>query len=221
MSKKRLAILISGRGSNMLSLYQAVAQGKINGEVCLVLSNKEDSAGLSKARELDLVTRVVLKKKFNSRDGFDDALLQALNRSQPDLVVLAGFTHILGNELVNAYYGKMINIHPSLLPKYPGLDTHGQVIANGDKQHGLSIHYVSNELDAGPMIMQQTVDVLPDDDASSLATRLLVEEHKCLAQVVQLLAQDRIKLDATTDPNQVLFDNQPLPPQGIIAGNVL
>ena len=208
MTKKRLAILISGRGSNMLALATAVKRGEIDAEICMVMSDRADAAGLIKARELGLPTEIMERQDFSLRSDFDRGLLTALNLVKPDLVVLAGFMHVLGTEVVDAYYGRMINIHPSLLPKYPGLGTHDQVIRNGDKKHGLTVHYVSSEPDAGPIIMQQEIDVLSDDNKQSLAGRLLEYEHKCLIKVTALLCADRISLDLSS--RQVFLDSKPL-----------
>ena len=195
---KRLAILISGRGSNMLALADAVARQEIKAEIVLVLSNRADAAGLNKAKERGLPVAAVNRKDFPNRAAFDEQLLAELQSAKPDLVVLAGFMHILSPQVVEAFYGRMINIHPSLLPKYPGLDTHARALANGDKEHGLSIHYVSAEVDAGPIISQHKIEVLPDDTADSLAERLLEQEHVCLVRAVKDIVDGRVRLDTET-----------------------
>lgn len=187
MSKKRLAILISGRGSNMLAVAEAVKQGKIDAEICLVLSNKKDAAGIQAAKDRGLPTQVLERDKSLSRPEYDQQLLNEISNAKPDLIILAGFMYILGKEVIDAYPNRIINIHPSLLPKYPGLHTHRKVIANGDKQHGLSIHYVTAELDAGPIIMQKTIDVIDGDDEHTLAERLLPHEHSCLVEAIASL----------------------------------
>lgn len=189
MPNKRLAILISGRGSNMLAVADAVKQGAIDAEICLVLSNKQAAAGLTSAKDQGLPTHVLEKTEALSRAEYDQQLLQAITAAKPDLIVLAGFMYILGKQLIDAYPNKIINIHPSLLPKYPGLHTHRKVIANGDKQHGLTIHYVTAELDAGPIIMQKQIDVMDSDDEESLAARLLPYEHECLVKAVASLTK--------------------------------
>ena len=212
MTKKRIAILISGRGSNMLALAQAMKEGKINGEVCTVLSNKGDAQGIVTAKELGLPARALDKKSFPSRQDYEKELMKELQASQPDLVVLAGFLHILGEEIISRYYGKMINIHPSLLPKYPGLHTHDKVIEAKEKFHGLSIHYTNNDLDAGPMILQKAIEILPHDSADSLAERLLPFEHSCLVKVISWAASDRLQLTAE---DRVQLDDKVIPADGI------
>lgn len=188
----QLAILISGRGSNMLAVADAVKSGEIDATICLVLSNKENALGIEEAARRGLPTQVLTKDKSIGRAEYDKQLLDAVTSAKPDLIVLAGFIYILDKELVDAYSGKMINIHPSLLPKYPGLHTHRKVIANGDKQHGLTIHYVTSELDSGPIIMQRAIDVLAEDDEHTLAARLLPYEHSCLVETVAGIANGEV-----------------------------
>lgn len=203
MSKPRLAILISGRGSNMLAVADAVKQNKIAADICLVLSNKEDAPGIAEAAKRGLPTQILERgagiNKGGNRDEYDEQLLNAVDKAQPDLVLLAGFMYIIGEKLVETYYGRMINIHPSLLPKYPGLNTHKRALANSDKLHGLTIHYVTNDLDAGPIIMQKSIEVMAGDNEDSLAARLLSYEHSCLVDTMALIVQQRIKLVTDAD----------------------
>ncbi|MBE8182413.1 MAG: phosphoribosylglycinamide formyltransferase, partial [Candidatus Portiera sp.] len=164
--------------------------------------NKGSAAGIDEATRRGLPTQVIEKNQTLSRAEYDDELLAALTSAKPDLIILAGFMHVLGKKVVDAYQGKMINIHPSLLPKYPGLNTHRQALANGDKQHGLTIHYVTPELDAGPIIMQKSIDLLPGDDEQTLTKRLLPYEHRCLVESVAFLI-NRLN-SATTDQDKTI-----------------
>lgn len=205
MNHKKIAILISGRGSTMLKLAQAMQQGKINGKICTIISNKSNAVGIIKAQKLNLPAKAIDKKSFAKRSDFEQELLKELQKVNPDLIVLAGFMHILGREIISHYYGKLINIHPSLLPKHPGLHAHRKVIEAGDKLHGLTIHYVNDQLDAGPVILQKAIKVLPNDTQDSLAMRLLEFEHNCLIEVVSWISQDRLYLNSD---GQIQIDNK-------------
>lgn len=173
----RLVALISGRGSNMLAIADACAEGRLPATLVRVISNEPDAPGLAAARARGIDTCVVAHRDFAERERFDAALGDAIAEARPDWVVLAGFMRVLGAPLVERFAGRMLNIHPSLLPRHPGLDTHARALAAGDTEHGASVHHVVAELDAGPVIAQVRVAVLPDDDAESLAQRVLEREH--------------------------------------------
>lgn len=177
-SKARTVILISGRGSNMLSLVQAAQAGRCHIDVQAVISNRPQAAGLSAAAEQGIATEIVDHTLFDSREAFDTALAEAIDQYQPALVILAGFMRILTPDFTRHYAGHMLNIHPSLLPKYPGLNTHQRAIDAGDTEHGASIHFVTAELDGGPVALQSVVPVLTDDNADTLAERVLQTEHQ-------------------------------------------
>jgi len=182
---QKLAILISGRGSNMLALAEACAAGQINATVNIVISNRADATGLNTAQALGIRTAVVEHKQFEHRQDFDDALQQVLNKANPDWIVLAGFMRILGEQLIQHWQGRMLNIHPSLLPKYPGLNTHARALEAGDSEAGASAHIVTTELDAGPVVAQVRVPVLEHDTPETLAARVLKKEHGLLVAAVK------------------------------------
>lgn len=185
---KRVAILISGGGSNMLRLVQDMT-GDHPARPVLVASNDPQAAGLARAAELGVPTAAVDHRAFpRDRAGFEAALLQPLLAADPDIICLAGFMRILTPGFVQRFAGRMLNIHPSLLPRYPGLDTHARAIAAGDAQAGCTVHLVTPELDAGPMLGQARVPVLPGDDAATLAARVLVQEHRLYPAVLRRFA---------------------------------
>ncbi|MGQ7845337.1 phosphoribosylglycinamide formyltransferase [Granulosicoccus sp. 3-233] len=185
-SRPTLAILISGRGSNMVAIARTCLSGALNARVTLVISNRPDAPGIEAAREMGIDTAVIDHKAFASRQAFDDALHERLMSVKPDWIVLAGFMRILTEDFVNRWQGRMLNIHPSLLPKYPGLDTHARAIAAGDRHAGASVHIVSPELDAGPVVAQVRVPIESDDTADTLAQRVLQEEHGLYIKALQL-----------------------------------
>ena len=200
----RLVVLISGRGSNLLAIEAAIAAGQLPAEIVLVVSNRPEARGLGLAAERGLPTAVVDHQQFASREAFDQALQQRVAEATPDLVVLAGFMRLLGVEFVTQYAGRLINIHPSLLPAYPGLDTHKRVLQDGDRQHGCSVHYVTLDVDAGPVIRQFAVPVLAGDDEARLAQRVLGAEHQLYPEAVGMIAAGRVQLKN----DQVLIDGQ-------------
>ncbi|MFK7995753.1 MAG: phosphoribosylglycinamide formyltransferase [Granulosicoccus sp.] len=175
--KPKLAILISGRGSNMLAIARACESGELNAQIALVLSNRRDAAGISAADALGISTDVIEHTAFTSRDDFDSSLRARLELVDPDWIVLAGFMRILGKDFVQRWKGRILNIHPSLLPAYPGLNTHERAIKAGDKEAGASVHLVTPELDAGPVVEQVRVPVLPTDTPETLAQRVIEQEH--------------------------------------------
>lgn len=181
----RIVVLISGRGSNMQAIVNACRQGQIDAQVVLVASNRPAAAGLEFAKSQGIDTAVCDHKEFQTRDQFDSELAKIIANATPDWIVLAGFMRVLGPELVQRFAGRMINIHPSLLPKYPGLNTHERALASGDAEHGATVHLVTPELDAGPVIEQVSIPILENDTADSLAARVLAEEHGLLVRAVQ------------------------------------
>lgn len=192
---KRVAILISGGGSNMIRLLQDMT-GDHPARPVLVASNDPQAGGLARAAELGVPTASVDHRDFpRDRAGFEQALLQPLLAARPDIICLAGFMRILTPEFVQRFQGRMLNIHPSLLPKYPGLDTHARAIAAGDAEAGCTVHLVTPELDAGPALGQARVPIMPGDDAATLATRVLVKEHRLYPAVLRRFASgDRTAL---------------------------
>ena len=182
---KNIVILISGGGSNMAAIVRACGSEAWPARIAAVISNKADAGGLALAAAQGIATRVVSNKDYASRELFDAALRETIDAFAPDLVVLAGFMRILTAPFVEHYAGRMLNIHPSLLPKYPGLHTHRQALDAGDAKHGATVHIVTAELDHGPMLGQAEIDILPGDTEASLAARLLAEEHKLYPRVIR------------------------------------
>ncbi len=176
--KARVAVLISGRGSNMAALIEAARAPDYPARIALVLSNRPKAAGLATAAAAGIETAVVEHRGFPDRSAFDAALAAALDRHRIDLVCLAGFMRILSAGFVESWRGRMLNVHPSLLPALKGLDTHARALAAGATEHGCTVHFVVPELDAGPIVAQARVPVLPGDDAASLGARVLAEEHR-------------------------------------------
>jgi phosphoribosylglycinamide formyltransferase-1 len=193
---KQLVILISGRGSNMRAIVEACAAGRLHAEVAAVISNDPGAAGLAYAAERGIATRAVCHRDFPTREAFDAALAQAIDAYAPDVIALAGFMRVLTPAFVNAYRGRLINIHPSLLPAYPGLHTHARALAEKASLHGATVHFVTPELDGGPSIVQAAVPVLEDDDEARLAARVLEQEHVIYPQALDWIVQNKVKLDA-------------------------
>jgi len=192
---KNIVILISGRGSNMEALVRALEAERWPARIAAVISNKPDAKGLAFAGARGIPTAVVANKEYATRAEFDAALQETIDRFQPDLVVLAGFMRILTAPFVEHYAGRMLNIHPSLLPLFPGLGTHQQAIDAGEKEHGATVHFVTAELDHGPVVAQARVAVLPGDTEETLSARVLVEEHKLYPYAVRLFVEDRLKIE--------------------------
>ena len=195
MALARITILISGRGSNMAALIDAAAVGRFEGAITQVISNRPDAAGLEYARQRGIATAVVDHRAFASRAAFDVALADAIDRSEPNLIVLAGFMRILGADFVQRYEGRMLNIHPALLPAYPGTETHRRALQDGVTRHGCTVHFVTLDVDGGPIIAQADVPVLPGDDAATLAARVLEQEHRLLPEVVGWFCEGRISIE--------------------------
>ncbi len=194
MSRKKVAILISGRGSNMTALIEAAKAPDYPAEIVGVLSNKAAAPGLETAASHGIATASLAQSKFPSREMFEDTMTQVLDSWEVDYVCLAGFMRILGEDFVNHWRGRLINIHPSLLPAYKGLDTHARIIADGATEHGCSVHYVTPGLDEGPVILQARVPVMTGDTAETLAARVLVEEHRIYPEALRLLASGKVAL---------------------------
>jgi phosphoribosylglycinamide formyltransferase-1 len=188
---KSIVILVSGRGSNMEAIVRAGIPGA---RIAAVISNRADAAGLVFAAGQGIETAVVAHAGFAERDQFDAALRDAIDVYAPDLVVLAGFMRVLGEGFVRHYAGRLLNIHPSLLPAFPGLHTHRRALAAGVKLHGASVHFVTAELDGGPIVIQAAVPVLPDDDEGRLASRVLAEEHRIYPQAVRWFVEGRLNV---------------------------
>jgi phosphoribosylglycinamide formyltransferase-1 len=189
-SKPTVVILISGRGSNMKSIVEAKNNGQLDINIAAVISNRPDAAGLDYAEQQSIETAVIDHKGFDSRESFDKALAAKIDNFAPSLVILAGFMRILTSDFVEHYTNRLINIHPSLLPKFKGLHTHQRAIEAGEAEHGASVHFVTPELDDGPVILQARVPVLKDDNATTLAARVLVEEHKLYPAAIEKLMND-------------------------------
>lgn len=188
---KKIVILISGSGSNM----QALLDANLPCNIAAVISNRADAKGLQAAQNHGIATAVVSHKDYADRESFDVALAKTIAVYHPDLVVLAGFMRILGNSFVHRYHGRLINIHPSLLPAYAGTHTHARALHDGVRIHGCTVHFVTADLDHGPIIIQAAIPVLPDDTEQTLAARLLHEEHRVYPQAIRWLCQDQIELD--------------------------
>lgn len=191
---KNIVILISGRGSNMEAVVRAAENEGWPARIAAVISNKPEAKGLEFARARGIPTAVVANKEFASRVEFDAALQETIDRFAPDLVVLAGFMRILTAPFVAHYEGRMLNIHPSLLPLFPGLGTHQQALDAGEAEHGATVHFVTAELDHGPVVAQARVAVLPDDTEDTLSARVLAEEHKLYPHAVRLFVEDRLSI---------------------------
>ncbi len=208
MEKKKLslAILISGGGSNLQAIIDAIKNNKLDAQIEVVISNQVSASGLDRAARENITTYVIEHKSYPSRGAFDQAMTQVIDAVKADLVVLAGFMRILSKPFIEHYQHRLINIHPSLLPKYKGLNTHQQVIDNNDKFHGASVHFVNQELDSGPIVIQAEMPVLATDNAETLAARVLIEEHQIYPMVIQMIAEGRLSFDK----NQLNLDNEPL-----------
>lgn len=200
----RLVALISGRGSNLKAIIDAASNGELPVSLAAVISNRPQAPGLMHARNAGIAALAIDHKTFADRALFDRALQQRIDQYQPDLVILAGFMRILSAFFVDHYRGRLLNIHPSLLPKFPGLDTHARALAAGERAHGASVHFVTSELDGGPVIAQARVPVLKTDDPDTLAARVLEQEHRLYPLAIRWFAQKRIRLQQ----DQVWFDDE-------------
>ena len=213
---KKIVVLISGSGSNLEAIAKACQTGNIPATIELVISNQPNVKGLERAKKFHLMSKVIEHQQYNSREEFDQALLEQILPIDPDLVVLAGFMRILSNSFTETLSGKLINIHPSLLPDYPGLNTHKQAIENGDLMHGISVHYVNSELDGGPIITQGALKIDPSQSEAKLINRIHKIEHavypKVIADITKgyiTLNNDQVKFESESSfgPNHMEFFN--------------
>ncbi|MEH6456059.1 MAG: phosphoribosylglycinamide formyltransferase [Cocleimonas sp.] len=202
----KIVVLISGGGSNLQAIIDSIQVGNIKAEITAVISNRADAFGLERAEKASIDNHVLDHTVFNSRESFDESLSQIIDSYEPDLIVLAGFMRILSDEFVEHFHGKMINIHPSLLPKYKGLNTHQRALDGGDKEHGASVHFVIPELDAGTVIIQGVVPVEANDTANRLQQRVHKVEHQIYPQAVKYLAEDGLVLE----DGKLLYKSQSL-----------
>ena len=201
---KKIVVLISGSGSNLEAIAKACQTGNIPATIELVISNQPNVKGLERAKKFHLMSKVIEHQQYNSREEFDQALLEQILPIEPDLVVLAGFMRILSNSFTETLSGKLINIHPSLLPDYPGLNTHKQAIENGDLMHGISVHYVNSELDGGPIITQGALKIDPSQSEAKLINRIHKIEHAVYPKVIADIAKGYITLNG----DQVKFESE-------------
>lgn len=206
----RLAVLISGTGSNLQAILDAIDAGELPATISLVLSNKAGAAGLARAERAGVPAQAIDHRGFPDRASFDQAMIERIDAHGADTVVLAGFMRILSPGFVRHYQGRLINIHPSLLPKYPGLNTHARALEAGDREHGCSLHFVTDELDGGPLIAQARFPVAANDTAETLSEKVQAREHRLYPQVLRWRAQQRLQM---TDQG-VELDGERLPAQG-------
>lgn len=207
---KNIVVLISGNGSNLQAVIDACKQKQINGTIRAVFSNKADAFGLERARDAHIPAHALEASQFASREAFDRELMQEIDAYAPDVVVLAGYMRILSPAFVSHYSGRLLNIHPSLLPKYPGLHTHRQVLENGDEEHGTSVHFVTDELDGGPVILQAKIPVFDGDDEDDITERVQSQEHAIYPLVVSWFVDGRLEMR----DNAAWLDGVKLPAQG-------
>ena len=207
---RRLVVLISGRGSNMEALLNA----KLPAVIAAVISNRPDARGLATAQAHGVPTAILDHQSFASRDAFDAALAEEIDKHRPDLIVLAGFMRVLGAAFIQRFYGRLINIHPSLLPALPGLNTHRRALEAGVRIHGCTVHFVSAEVDAGPIVAQAAVAVQPTDTEQTLAARVLEQEHRIFPAAIRALCEERVVLDAS---GRVVGPGNLPPPPALLA----
>jgi phosphoribosylglycinamide formyltransferase-1 len=206
-----IVVLVSGRGSNLQAIIDAVRDGRLPAEIRAVISSEPGAPALARARTAGIPVHVVNHRDFPAREQFDRALMQRIDACQPRLVVLAGFMRILGRDFIDHYAGRMINIHPSLLPAFPGLDTHARALHSGATVHGASVHFVTHEVDGGPLIVQAAVPVLEGDTPDILAERVLAEEHRIYPLAIGWFLGGRLSVEG----ERVLLDGEVRPEQGL------
>ena len=212
-----VVILVSGRGSNLQALISAVRDGRLPAEILAVISNEPGAPAVARARTAGIPVHMIDHCRYPSRAEFDRSLRQQIDAYQPRLVALAGFMRILGEAFIDHYHGRLMNIHPSLLPAFPGLNTHARALKSGAKFHGASVHFVTHEVDGGPVIIQASVPVLPDDTPEILAERVLAEEHRIYPLAVGWFLDNRL----TMDQGRVLLDGQERPEQGLSGTDII
>lgn len=210
--RKKIVVLISGSGTNLQAIIDACKCQQINADVVAVISNNDNAFGLQRAQQHDIPAICLSHTHFASRELFDQALAEAIHAYSPDLVVLAGFMRILSADFVAQFTGRMFNIHPSLLPKYPGLNTHKRAIENRDKEHGVSVHFVTAELDGGPVVLQSKVDINELDTPDTLAKKVAHQEWLIYPLVIAWFCNDRLHLQN----DQVWLDKKRIKKQGIL-----
>jgi phosphoribosylglycinamide formyltransferase-1 len=209
----KIVVLISGGGTNLQAIIDACTHDEFSGEVVAVISNKADAFGLTRAENANITNLSLSHKDFISREAYDQALIAKIDTFNADLIVLAGFMRILTPEFVQHFQGKLLNIHPSLLPKYQGLNTHQRAIDAGDNVHGVSVHFVTEELDGGPVILQAKVPVFPEDNSDDLSARVHEQEHRLYPLVVKWFTEDRLSMQG----DNALLDGNILPISGYAA----
>ncbi|WP_409306410.1 phosphoribosylglycinamide formyltransferase [Pectobacterium sp. B1J-3] len=210
---KNIVVLISGQGSNLQALIDACKRGRMKGNITAVFSNNPEAYGLQIAQDAEIPVHVLDPETFPDREAYDAAMAQEITQYEPALVVLAGYMRILSPDFVAQFAGKMLNIHPSLLPKYPGLHTHRQALENGDTVHGTSVHFVTDELDGGPVVLQAKVPVFSDDTEESLSARIKTQEHTIYPMVINWFLNGRLIMRE----NEAWLDSTRIPPQGYAA----
>lgn len=195
MRKKRIAILLSGRGSNFEAIYRAINEGKIDAEIGIVISNKEDARGLLRAKEFGLETLFLNPKEFSSREEYDLKLAEEIEKRDIDLICLAGWMRILTPSFVQKFRNRIMNIHPALLPSFPGLEAQKQALEYGVRFSGCTVHFVNEEVDAGPIILQAVVPVFQNDTVETLSERILKEEHRIYPEAVRLFIEGKLRIE--------------------------
>ena len=210
----RIVVLISGSGTNLQAIIDASKADNYPGSIVGVISNKSDAYGLTRAKNANIATVALSHKDFDSRESYDQALISKIDQFSPDVIVLAGFMRILSPAFVQYYQGKLLNIHPSLLPKYQGLNTHQRAIDAGDKEHGVSVHFVTEELDGGPVILQAKVPVFNGDTSDDLAARVHEQEHRIYPLVVKWLCEKRLSMSIEAQNEHAILDGSILPASG-------
>ncbi|MGM0784333.1 MAG: phosphoribosylglycinamide formyltransferase [Pseudomonadota bacterium] len=208
---RRVVVLISGNGSNLQALIDEQAHDRLGGEIVAVIANEPDAYGLHRAHEAGIEAVVLPHREYDSRDAYDGALIKVIERHEPDLIVLAGFMRILTPRFVQRFLGRMLNIHPSLLPAYQGLNTHARALADGVAEHGCSVHFVTEELDGGPVVLQAVVEVAEDETEESLKTKVHAREHLIYPIAVKWCLEGRLKFAN----GGATFDGVALPPHGL------
>ncbi len=214
MMKERdgIVVLISGRGSNLGAIIDAIRGGHLHAEIRLVISNEPGAQGLKRAQAAGIPTQVIDHRRFTTRAQFEQELTAQIDAREPQLIVLAGFMRILSEDFIRHYAGRMLNIHPSLLPHFPGLNTHDRALKEGAERHGASVHFVTRDVDAGPVVIQATVPIYPDDTPEVLAGRVLKEEHRIYPLAIRWFLEGRLVIDG----ERVLLDGRQRPEQGLI-----
>jgi len=207
-----IVVLISGSGSNLQAIIDSMPSGEGAAKIAAVISNKPGVLGLERANQAGIPSHVIDHREFSQREIFDAKLISQIDQYEPDLIVLAGFMRILTNDFVRRYEGRMLNIHPSLLPLYPGLNTHRRALEANDKEHGVTVHFVTAELDSGPNVIQAKVEVLKQDTPETLATRVQSLEHEIYPIAVKWFVEGRLQMDGQL----AMLDEQELPDSGLI-----